>query len=162
MARIVVGVDGSPPSRVALRWSVAEARFRGVTLDVVHTWSPDFTPWTSSMYAGPAGALWVEDVELPPIDNVRHGLLATLEKLLADEGLTESGDPPTTRRIVEGPSGPSLVEAAHGADLLVVGARGFGEIRGLFVGSVSLYCVAHASVPVVVVRGEASDEHDRD
>ena len=34
--RVVVGVDGSPPSRRALAWAVEEARRRGAVLEAVH------------------------------------------------------------------------------------------------------------------------------
>jgi nucleotide-binding universal stress UspA family protein len=97
MDSIAVGVDGSASSRAALRWAINEARVHRAVLDVVHTWSPDFTPWASSLASGPVAA--------------------SLE-----------------------------------ADLLVVGARGLGEIRGVFLGSVSLDRVSHAPVTVVVVR----------
>ena len=36
--RIVVGVDGSPISKVALRWAVDQARLTGATVDAVIAW----------------------------------------------------------------------------------------------------------------------------
>lgn len=36
--RIVVGVDGSPSSRAALRWAVRQARLTGGTVDAVIAW----------------------------------------------------------------------------------------------------------------------------
>jgi nucleotide-binding universal stress UspA family protein len=47
--------------------------------------------------------------------------------------------------------------AAHGADLLVVGARGLGGFRGLLLGSVSQQCLHHAEVPIAIVRGDSDD-----
>jgi nucleotide-binding universal stress UspA family protein len=44
---------------------------------------------------------------------------------------------------------------AEGADLLVVGSRGHGGFVGSLIGSVSHYCVNHATCPVVVVRENA-------
>src|SRR5438046_1602160 len=35
---IVVGVDGSEPSRAALRWALEEARLRGAPLRVLNSW----------------------------------------------------------------------------------------------------------------------------
>ncbi|MGZ4704670.1 MAG: universal stress protein [Acidimicrobiales bacterium] len=157
MGRIAVGVDGSGASRRALRWAIEEARLRGSGLDVVHTWSPDFMPWSSSMQPGLASAVWTDDVQLPPVENVRRSVRAALAEILEAEGLSETGDPPTRAVIVEGPSGPALVEAGRDADLLVVGARGLGEVRGIFLGSVSLHCVTHASGSVVVVRDGSAD-----
>ena len=37
-SRIVVGVDGSPSSRSALRWAVGQARMTGGTVDAVIAW----------------------------------------------------------------------------------------------------------------------------
>ena len=45
-----------------------------------------------------------------------------------------------------------LVEASHGADLLVVGSPGHSALADLVLGSVSEHCVRHADCPVVVVR----------
>lgn len=63
------------------------------------------------------------------------------------------GDP-----LVDGPgatrAAEGLLEAARGAELLVVGARGRGGFRGLLLGSVGQRCIEGASVPVVVVRGD--------
>jgi nucleotide-binding universal stress UspA family protein len=53
---------------------------------------------------------------------------------------------------LQGAAGPALVRRAENADLLGVGARGLGGISGMLLGSVSTYCVHHATVPVVVVR----------
>ena len=54
--------------------------------------------------------------------------------------------------VVEGHPAPALVEAALGADLLVVGSRGHGEFSGMLLGSVSEYCTHHVSCPITVVR----------
>jgi len=47
-----------------------------------------------------------------------------------------------------------LVDAAQGAELLVVGNRGHGGLAEALLGSVSQYCVHHASCPVVIMRGK--------
>ena len=52
----------------------------------------------------------------------------------------------------EAEAGPALVQLSTGADLLVVGARGHGALRGLPLGSVGAYCARHAHCPVVIVR----------
>ena len=40
----------------------------------------------------------------------------------------------------------------NGYDLIVIGSRGLGVLKGLVLGSVSAYVVNHASCPVVVVK----------
>lgn len=37
-ARIAVGVDGSPASKVALRWAVRQARLTGARVEAVTAW----------------------------------------------------------------------------------------------------------------------------
>ena len=56
--------------------------------------------------------------------------------------------------VEEGQVARSLLRTAEavGASLLMMGARGHGEVTGLLIGSVSEYVVTHAKCPVVVVR----------
>jgi Universal stress protein family len=57
-------------------------------------------------------------------------------------------------RVVKGQAGQVLVDAAEGADLLVVGCRGHGGLPGVVLGSVSRFCAHHAPCPVVIMRGK--------
>lgn len=50
-----------------------------------------------------------------------------------------------------GSTAPELLDAAKGADLLVVGSQGQGEFMSMLLGSSSMHCVQHAPCPVVVV-----------
>jgi nucleotide-binding universal stress UspA family protein len=52
-----------------------------------------------------------------------------------------------------------LLDAANGAELLVVGSRGHGTFAGILLGSVSQHCVQHAPCPVVVVPSRDHAEH---
>jgi len=60
---------------------------------------------------------------------------------------------PSSRAACEGTPAQVLLEAADGADLLVVGSRGHGGFAEALLGSVSEACVHHAQCPVVIVRG---------
>jgi hypothetical protein len=59
---------------------------------------------------------------------------------------------PVTVEATTGAPGPVLVDAARGADLLVLGHRGRGAVRSALLGSVGLHCALHASCPVTIVR----------
>ena len=56
-------------------------------------------------------------------------------------------------RIVEGHPAEVVVRAARGADLLVVGTQGHGELAAALLGSVSQHRVQHAPCPVLVLHG---------
>jgi nucleotide-binding universal stress UspA family protein len=140
MSKIVVGVDGSPGSRAALRWAHDEARLRAADLVVVNVWQ---YPMMTSLPAFGA---------MPPPDDLGTEAQAALLKTLSDEGVDATGDLPVTTVVAEGAPAAALLEAAADADLLVVGSRGHGGFTGLLLGSVSQQCASHAVCPVVVVR----------
>jgi nucleotide-binding universal stress UspA family protein len=57
-------------------------------------------------------------------------------------------------RVAEGRAALVLVDAAEGAELLVVGSRGHAGLAEALLGSVGQYCVHHAPCPVVIMRGK--------
>jgi nucleotide-binding universal stress UspA family protein len=136
--RIVVGIDGSDASTHALRWAVDQAKRTGASIDAVIAWHPvvvfGFEP--------PAGDFDVEGAARTVLTNTLHGVL--------------DGNPPVEVRqhVVEGHAARALVDAARGADLLVVGNRGHTGFSEALLGSVGQYCVHHATCPVVVVRAQ--------
>jgi nucleotide-binding universal stress UspA family protein len=135
--RIVVGVDGSQSSFDALSWAGRQAAMTSSSLEVVTTWE-----WPSSYgWAVPVP----EDFD--PEGDVHRTLEATVAPVRAAHP-----DVPITAKVVSGHPAPVLVEASEGAVLLVVGSRGHGEFVGMFIGSVSEYCAAHAHCPVLVHR----------
>lgn len=134
-ARIVVGVDGSESSRKALRWALAQARRQNAAVEAV-------TGWTF-----PAASSWIP---VPASD-----LEAAARHALADAVNQErhtAPEVPLDTHIAQGHPAQVLVDTANGADLLVVGCRGLGAFTGTLLGSVSRYCVEHATCPVLVMR----------
>jgi nucleotide-binding universal stress UspA family protein len=138
MPRIVVGVDGSEHAARAVRWAVEEARLRGAELELVHA-VPDRDMPPYGIAPPPAE----EELRAAGIELIDNTLTEVETGKLEVERTAESGTP--ARR---------LCKAAEGADLLVVGARGYGGFRGLLLGSVTQQVVAHAPCPVVVVVPE--------
>lgn len=133
--RIVVAVDGSPPSLEALAWAVRQSSLTGAVVEVVTAWH---YPAGFGEYAYQAEPDWAADAQA--IQD------RALEEVLGDD----TGS--VVRSVVEGHPVPVLLAAAAGAELLVMGSRGHGGFTGLLLGSVSEHVVGHASCPVVVVR----------
>lgn len=140
--RIVVGVDGSPSSKAALKWAVRQAALTGSTVEAVIAWH--YPP----MYGG-YGWAPVSAVSPVSFDEVAAKTLT--------ESIAESVDPASSvhisQQVAEGSPAQVLLEAAKGADLLVVGSRGHGGFSGLLLGSVSQHCASHSSCPIVIIRG---------
>jgi nucleotide-binding universal stress UspA family protein len=136
---IVVGVDGSPSSAEALRWAADQARLTAGTLRVVHAWSP------------PA----IATVGIPPLRFDWSGLREQA-RAFPDEFVHEVlGDDPGIAIVTVAKTGGEaqvLVDESEHADLLVVGSRGSGGLKGMVLGSVGHHCAAHAHCPVVVVH----------
>jgi nucleotide-binding universal stress UspA family protein len=136
--RLVVGIDGSPSSRRALRWAIDEARHRRDEVDAVLVWQHQPTFWPIS--------------GLPTRDELAVAARRVLDTTIAGEdGDAVGGGTRINPVLVEGPAARSLVDAARGASLLVVGSHGWGVFTGMVLGSVSQHCVAHAPCTVVVV-----------
>jgi nucleotide-binding universal stress UspA family protein len=137
--RIVVGVDGSPASVLALRWAAGQAAVTGAELDAVMAWMPPSDYALGAGYSDDVG--WEEDTA------------AVLEKTI-EEALTGDAAEKVERRVVRGHPAQVLLDASADADLLVVGSRGHGGFTGMLLGSVSQHLVAHAPCPVLVVRDQ--------
>lgn len=141
--RIVVGVDGSDPSKDALLWASHQAELTGASVEAVITW--EISP-NSYGVALPLPS------DYDPAAIATQTLEETVRKVLG-----ESGEAHVVARVVEGPPARSLLDVAKGADLLVLGSRGHGPFVGVLLGSVSEYCAAHATCPVVVIRHQGDD-----
>lgn len=145
--KIVVGVDGSPASREALRWAAAEAELRDARVVAVHAWA--FIP--PAPLAEP-GMIPVAAVDIPgAVDAEREAAQAELDGALA-EAFSDGVPERVEGRLVEGDAAEVLELEAHGADLVVVGSRGRGGIASVLLGSVSRHVVDHAVCPAVVVK----------
>jgi len=142
-SRIVVGVDGSDESVASLRWAVDEARLRNATVEVVHAWHYPYAVSTE-ITGMAAGVLNRDDFE--------QAGRAQLDHAIEEAGAATAGVP-IVPVLVEGSAAGRLLEAAAGADLLVLGSRGRGGFVGLLLGSVSQQCSHHAPCPIVVVPG---------
>jgi nucleotide-binding universal stress UspA family protein len=140
MGRIVAGVDGSDESIRALRWAVRQAELTGDSVEAVNSWEYPATGWASMMPGMP------EDFDPQAVATV--ALTEALEEALGAEGASA-----VTKAVVIGNPAQTLIERSKGANLLVVGARGYSGLKATLIGSVSLHVVQNAPCPVTVVRG---------
>jgi nucleotide-binding universal stress UspA family protein len=140
--RIVVGVDGSPSSDAALRWAADEAELTGATLEPLHSWE-----WLTS-------AGWAI---LPADFDPRHDAQTVLDDAIRPVRALHP-DLEMTALVAEGQAAELLTRTSEGADLLVLGSRGHGEVSGMVLGSVSDYCATHAHSAVLIMRGKGSGD----
>lgn len=140
-APIVVGVDGTPASVEALAFALREGALRGTSVRCITAWHFD----------GP------DDGWLAPesIAQARDNAEASQAAALAAAHAQVQSAREVTREVVQGSPGHVLVDAARDAAYLVVGTAHKNVAQRTFLGSVSHYCVQHATVPVVVVPAPA-------
>lgn len=135
---IVVGVDGSPSSMLAIDFAATEALRLGEVLTAVHAWlSPPM--WLDAQ---------LDEESLAAMEHMHDGILtdalvpvAARHPALVIERSLIMGDPHW-----------ALLNAAENAALLVVGNHGRRRISRLLLGSVSHSVVLNLQGPTVVVR----------
>ncbi|OBH13038.1 universal stress protein [Mycobacterium sp. E1747] len=139
-APVIVGVDGSPASQLAIEIAFNEASRRGVGLTALHAWSD------------------ITISELPQAD--WSSLEAEAHRSLAENlaGWQERyPDVKVQRLVVRDEPARQLAEKSETAQLLVVGSHGRGGLTGVLLGSVSNAVLHSVRTPVIVARPGASD-----
>ncbi|CAM3773494.1 universal stress protein [Smaragdicoccus niigatensis] len=131
---VVVGVDGSPLSNLAVEHAFEIASRYRTDLRAVHAWDP--------------GVLIADERDVGSAAED-----AVLAECLA--GWSEKyPDVEVTRVVVAAPPEEALQRQALDARLVVVGSHGRGRARSLFLGSTSRYLLSHSPCPVLVCRKE--------
>ncbi|WP_439937759.1 universal stress protein [Nocardia sp. N13] len=136
---IVVGHDGSRAAGAVVRRAGDLARRLGVTLHVVRVWNVTTAPRPDSMVGG----------YVPPFAEFEQAVISDLKADCASAGL--AGDVDVQLYALRGQATERLIDAAAGAEMLVVGTRGAGGFAGLRFGSTATQVVRHSPVPVLVV-----------
>ena len=146
---IVVGVDGSPASKVAVQWAARDAELRKAPLTLVHVVRATAGTW----------------LETPLLPEWMRGQRERGRQVIDDalKIVDESCQRGPAQVHCEMPSAnavPALVDLSKNADLVVVGRHGTGTLRGRHMGSVTSGLVYHAHCPVAVIHDEAPPNAD--
>jgi len=144
---IVVGVDGSPVAGAVLQAAIEEAKLRRARLHVVHVVYVPAT-WVDGMTFMPGNLI---DSAYQAAEAIKQSVWERVTAALEGSDVEwvqvdRSGYPPD-----------EVVEYAKSieAGLIVVGSRGFGDLKSLLLGSTS-HRVSHLSpYDVLIVKTKA-------
>lgn len=141
--QIIVGVDASAVSWLALRWATAEAVRRGAGMRVVHAYHsrmPDaaYNPVQADTTARTDASAVVDEAA----EYVRR----------------QAPGVDVKTEIVSGGAAAAVLAAAHPGDLVVVGNRGHSELAATLTGSTCQQVALHARTSVAVIRPQLRAE----
>lgn len=135
-AAIVVGVDGSPSSILALRWASALAPLLSARIVAVAAWQFHIAFGT------------FEPVVWEPDEEARKVCAQTVTEALGSKAAVA-----VEVMIRQGAAAKVLVEESSRAQLLILGSRGHGGFEGLLLGAVSATVAEHAKCSVLIAHG---------
>jgi nucleotide-binding universal stress UspA family protein len=147
---IVVGVDDTPESLLAVDWAAHEAAARHQPLQILHAfiWPLLHVP------LGPAP-------EGPPEGGFRNAAEHIVAGAVARARAAQPGLTVTTVTPEAAPAA-ALIAQSRRASLVVLGHRGLDRVTGLLVGSIAVRVAAHTRCPVVVVPPTRPSEEPTD
>lgn len=140
---ILVGVDGSPASKLAVAWAARDAALHNIPLTLIHVLpSPVVSTWPDLPL--PEG---VREWSKKEGHNVIREALAVAKDAAHDEQIQVHSE------MVHGPAVAALADLSKEAQLVVVGCHGRGALRRML-GSVSSGLTHHAHCPVAVIHDD--------
>ncbi len=139
-SNVVVGVDGSDHSLLALEWAAHYALTMHLPLIVVTAWSFPDEPAPLDI-----------DIRVPWQDELMKQARSKLDLIIATH-LSEAERSFVTAKVIRGRPAQVLLDETTENDLLVIGSCGRGALEKSLFGSVSERCVRHAPCSVMVVR----------
>lgn len=139
---VLVAVDDTAHSWLAVEWAATEAALHGLTLRLVHS-------------VGPGPEIGYDETGAGLTEQVFEAVTGMLEDARSRIAVAHPQLPVDTV-LVHGRPAEAVLDAAADADaeVVVLGTRGRGGFAGLLLGSVSMKVAAHADRPVVVARGQ--------
>ena len=162
MANVVVGVDGSHTSKTALEWAARYARMSRNKLVVVRVHEPvgdpsaatlgsalAYSPTLSSSEQGHTLTTLARERAHTAQQGAQERIGQQLRRMLREADV--SGVEIETAVIADRRPSRVLEDYSRYAELLVVGSRGMGGVKGMLLGSVSQHVTQHSACPVVVI-----------
>lgn len=135
---ILVGIDGSEQSALALDYASSLAEKYGSKIILAHAY-----PHTSDLRQ-------YEEYDKLVAERKRTG------QQLLETARNRLGEAPTDvqEELLEEPAADAILKVAEiqGADLILMGSRGMGKLQSLLFGSVSAKVAHYAPCPVMIVR----------
>ena len=142
---VVVGVDGSAASKVAVDWAARDAALRTVPLTLVNVLDPPV------VYTFPRTQIPREYLEWQQ-DEGRKVLDDALK--IVEDSTRQKGSIDVSSELMIGPPVSTLIDLSKDAEMVVVGSRGRGAMARLLLGSVSTGLVHHAHCPVAIIHDD--------
>lgn len=139
---IVVGVDGSPSSRLAAQWAAHEAAARDLPISLAAAYVVPQFLYAEGMV--PSRSIFEE------LESQAQGFVDEAASAIREVNT----DVELMQQLHEGSPISMLLELSKEADMVVIGSRGLGGVAGALLGSVSASLVGHAYCPVVVLRDD--------
>ncbi len=137
---VVVGIDDSAGAETLMRLACREAGLRGVAVVAVHAWG-------IPLDLAPVAAIGYEKAEA----QARTAGQELLDKLVVTVS-SDFPDVPITTRVLDGSAAAAIVKATQGAQLVVIGSKDLGSLRGLLAGSTTHAVIHHSACPVLIDR----------
>jgi nucleotide-binding universal stress UspA family protein len=138
IAKILLPVDGSDCSVKAAEYALAFIKSKGSDILLLHCHKP---------FPSFLGEPYFQEVHDRVMNRARE-ILAPFARMFAGAEIEFD------ERILEGRPGETICRVAtiEKSDLIIMGSRGFTDLKGLFLGSVAHRVLHGAPCPVLVVR----------
>ena len=151
--KVLVAIDGSPCSNVALKEVASRPWPKGSEFKVVSAYELPLMP-------GPEAWAISPDYCDSLTDAVRDHAQALTDSARTKLGAALGDSFPVTSEIIAGAAKSAILERAEAwnADLIVVGSHGYRMWERFLLGSVSQAVVSHAKCSVEVVRCKKAKE----